>query len=223
MRKNTLFVASVAFVILALLCGLFYAFRSDDSDNRTERTGAKVEGQDQPAAESRRAKGNQRKSEDEAVGAVDKDMLDNFTEEEMAMRPEGWSTGDWIHFMIAYRAGRSANGTVEFYGKIVDENGSPLSGVELVAEITYNEPSLGSVLKTNTSDRKEDLNVKSSADGTFSIIEPVGRSMFLKNFVKDGYKLSGKKSYAYMFSPSSAKTHKADPKNPEVFMLEKAP
>lgn len=100
---------------------------------------------------------------------------------------------------------------IEFYGKVVDENGTPVA--DAVADLVWNDLSA-----KGTSQRR----IKSDRSGLFSITGIRGKGMSVR-VGKEGYDTSKAKNrvsfeYAGFWEPTF---HEPDPKNPVVFYLRK--
>jgi hypothetical protein len=147
------------------------------------------------------------------------DYLKELTDEEKKSRPAGWSDKKWLRFVYEHRTRLSENGSVKFYGKIIDQNDKPLQGVKIDAEILYHEPSMTAILKENTANREETIVITSEVDGRFSVIFSKGKSLTLRGFTKDGYQLEGRKYFVYDFGPRMSSPHNPDPSSPVVFRM----
>jgi len=111
---------------------------------------------------------------------------------------------------------QKSNRPIRFYGKVIDQNENPISGVKVTLGIrTAKEPIPGLV-----SDLFDYPVVITDAQGRFSITDAKGALLTVKSLEKPGYEASPKtinKSYWYWRDPSEV--FKPDSDAPEVFRM----
>lgn len=90
------------------------------------------------------------------------------------------------------------NSEINFWGKILDQNGLPLSGVRVVMRIRqwFYEPNAG----PGTLSPKHEI--ISDADGRFAWTGAFGDSLELESVIKEGYRLSPKNRLGYDYTPN---------------------
>ena len=115
---------------------------------------------------------------------------------------------------------------VHFWGKVVDQGGSPLEGVKIVATVTTLR-----MIKTENGYREyEVLKATTAADGTFQFDGSEGMYLDIENLGKDGYVLpsayqagtrweGAKYRYQYLSIGSHEKVFTPVQSCPEVFHL----
>lgn len=150
------------------------------------------------------------------------DYMSRITDEENQFRPEGWGDKQWGYFVFAHRMGLADNGNVEFYGKIVDQDGEPLSNVEVMAVIHYHEPDIQSIIEKNNDRREKEVLLRTDLRGEFSVMNQIGSSLVLKSFSKDGYLIKGRKWYQFGFAPNGpSPPYNADRTKPMIFTMQR--
>jgi hypothetical protein len=99
---------------------------------------------------------------------------------------------------------------IEFYGKVVDESGSPVEG----ADISFNW------MEFPTEDGSREATARSDAEGLFSLRNARGPSLSV--FVsREGYYTSRSGRQGFKFGPLSDGDFMPDPRNPVIFRLRK--
>ncbi len=106
----------------------------------------------------------------------------------------------------------TGNMPIDFYGKAVDQDGRPLAGVKVRAEIMRVEqtaPTEGGV-------KLDKVDLESDQNGDFSIVNAKGRSVQVLSVTKKGYEVSPKAVATYGYYPDQAPR---DPNSPVVFKM----
>lgn len=99
---------------------------------------------------------------------------------------------------------------IEFYGKVVDQQGAPLGGVSVYASVIYNSGLSAGVDKKQT---------ETDAAGLFSISGMKGRTLGI-GLEKDGYEYGGEHGpFQFTEMVMEAERYHPDPKNPVVFVM----
>ena len=107
------------------------------------------------------------------------------------------------------------NASIAFYGRVVDQDGKPLEGVEVRYESSAIP--LHPVPWGSTELRKGFRNT--DGNGLFSIDGIRGASLTLPSLHKEGYREAGYREYCFRYSPNEPQNHKPDPSKPVEFML----
>lgn len=105
------------------------------------------------------------------------------------------------------------NAPIDFYGLVVDENGSPLSDVEVSWDVLKSgsyAPSLGLPTRANGI-------VRTNALGRFSVKE-TGSSLSIKNLMKVGYRQGRQMQGSYGYG-SKSEPYQPDENKPERFLM----
>jgi hypothetical protein len=115
------------------------------------------------------------------------------------------------------------NATINFYGKVVDQDGNPLEGAKINIDIIVGE---WRVVPENSSQtfvgtRIDKLTVQSGSDGAFHLLDFTGHGIEIKSVKKDGYRLSLKAVRSYAYSATAEPFH-PDANNPVVFRMWKS-
>lgn len=110
---------------------------------------------------------------------------------------------------------QEGNVPIDFYGKVVDQNGAPVAGVEVKAAIRLmKEPIPGMI-----GDGFDYLVASTASDGTFSFLNRTGEFFGIDKIQKEGYLVSAtvhEKTYYYA---SDEKKYRPNPSVPEVFKI----
>lgn len=121
-----------------------------------------------------------------------------------APKPTSWTSNSvWERTLINWQS------PIEFYGKVVDENGNAISGVSIHFRW----------IETPAEDGERTADTQSDSDGLFSLHGKLGRSLTVW-FSKEGYFSShrGQMGFLYALGPD---IHSPDPQNPVIFNLRK--
>ena len=107
---------------------------------------------------------------------------------------------------------------INFYGKVLDEQGQPVEGAEIILHLKR-----FSALAPPWYEQIIDIYLKSDREGRFSITNEQGRDILIANIDKKGYQHSFKHKTkdSYGFSPEMDAVFVPDPKNPVVFWMRK--
>lgn len=110
---------------------------------------------------------------------------------------------------------RTNNVPIDFYGKVVDQNGAPVAGVEVKAAIRLMKEPLPGMI----GDGFDYLVARTASDGTFSFLNRTGEFFGIDKIQKEGYLVSAtvhEKTYYYA---SDEKKYRPNPSVPEVFKI----
>jgi hypothetical protein len=112
------------------------------------------------------------------------------------------------------------NATINFYGKVVDQDGKPLEGAKVDIDLIVGEwKTLPTAQKQPFVQLQTDkITEQTAADGTFTLRLLTGHGIEIKSIAKEGYDSAKhiKKSYYYS---ATAEPFRADSNNPVVFVL----
>jgi hypothetical protein len=140
-------------------------------------------------------------------------------------KPEGMPDADWQRLLRIHAIKKSANRDLSFYGKVVDQYGNPVEGVQLEIEILSYQDSFIDYVKTGREQIKEELNLKTDAKGMFSVERKIGTSFSIERMTKEGYIASDRGvQYTFVYNnlssgPDSTMYHSADKLQPVVYEL----
>jgi len=99
---------------------------------------------------------------------------------------------------------------IEFYGRAVDQFGSPVVGASVSGTVLYNTGTSSGVKKATTT---------TDAQGYFQFTGLTGQDIGI-GITKDGYEYRRKtNSFSYSYFEADHKRHQPDPRNPVVFIL----
>jgi len=121
-----------------------------------------------------------------------------------------------------HREAVASNRPVEFYGKVIDQDGRPVPGVTIEFELVgYNENFLKifAAAKIGDEERRTRLRATSDNDGLFSIKGVTGRMLGLKEVQKEGYGPLMVEKGMFVYDPYLQDLFHPDPQKPVVFHL----
>jgi len=108
-----------------------------------------------------------------------------------------------------------SNAKIEFYGRVIDQEGKPLKG----AKVSYNIQMAGDLQPQFGLQRKDEGVVYSSDDGTFQILKKKGMTLDISTIELDGYReVRGGATRGYNFG-SGSEQHTPDSSRPVDFLL----
>lgn len=156
-----------------------------------------------------------------------KEMIASMSKEDKQAKPEGYPMELWAYFIANHHQQLKQNGDIEFYGKVVAEDGSPLPGVRILIRINTFEPSITKAIEMNRPQILEYFDVIADEQGLFSVKNKFGVKLGLSLFEIKGYKIMEGTKLGYHFAPEEAKAalgppHQADPANPVIFKMMRA-
>ncbi len=126
-----------------------------------------------------------------------------------------WDQGKSTHTILA-----GFNRKISFYGKCVDQNGNPIGGVRIEAELLSTETSFEKYLN-GPEQKREVIQLESDAFGEFKIEERTGYSVRFERIEKSGYQLSRVAELYFRFSSlvdrTGASEFRPNSKNPRIF------
>lgn len=125
-----------------------------------------------------------------------------------------FSGGCFVSYLLLYLF--LFNGRVVFYGRVVNEHGSPVEGVEVGYHIRRETwlpiPFVDLPFMVSRGTKRTDQ------DGRFSLRWQRGRSLSINTAVAPGYR-DAVRPRLFTFENLSEKDHHADPANPEIFLV----
>lgn len=113
----------------------------------------------------------------------------------------------------------SANGPIEFYGRVVDQNSDPVAEAQVIISISaYSAPITTYGIKVDV----KDVILKTDKRGNFELHNERGTSLHLLKIEKKGFVfLYDDKQVDYYYSPAAEKKHHPDKANPVIFKMRK--
>jgi hypothetical protein len=156
-----------------------------------------------------------------------KELIASMSEEDKQAKPEDYPMDLWAYFVANHHQQLKQNGAIEFYGKVVAEDGSPLLDVRVQVRVNTFEPSITKAIEMNQPQNLEYFDVITDEQGQFSVKNKIGVKLGLSLFEIKGYKVMEGQTFGYNFAPEEAKAalgppHQADPENPVVFKMMRA-
>jgi len=108
----------------------------------------------------------------------------------------------------------TGNATINFWGRVVDQDGNPLMGAKVNLTLNY-----GWIKSPTEGGMKEDkMSLETDENGNFALSNTQGHGIEVKAIDKAGYKLSEKVTRSYAYSWSADIFH-PDPNKPVVFKM----
>ncbi|MGJ8695212.1 MAG: carboxypeptidase-like regulatory domain-containing protein [Verrucomicrobiaceae bacterium] len=144
-----------------------------------------------------------------------------FTQDEIEAKPDDAPWSQWLYSVLHHRSKVSRNGSIEFYGKVVDTEGRPLPGASVKTEIPAFRVSIAEVMRAgNRWDTTKANNTTTDESGRFQIHEEVGASIDLRDIVIEGYETVWKVPPVFNFNPTNPEElHHPDAENPVEFVM----
>ncbi len=231
LNKRVIIGAAIIIVLLAIFAILRPFDSLENSPSLNQSSGPEL-GADARASQNREYVANRENQENERR-PTPKDPddyelqdLENIEEvgklskEERDAKPKDISWGQWAYAVVSHRTEKGKNGDIEFYGKIVDENGKSIEGVSLKVQISAYGTSLKKKIESGQSSEIKEFRIDTDKNGMFQIKGENGTRLILRNYEKKGYELSGKKKgWSYSFRADRKTRHQADSDNPVEFVM----
>lgn len=160
---------------------------------------------------------------------IERQMGRAFTEEEVELKPPEIPWHAWAYSIEVRKISSEKNGQIDFFGRVVAEDGEPLAGVNLVAKIARS-PDFS--VKDSISGNKTNVRtvrLETDENGRFNI-RSFGRRLTVTEFEKVGYLILGerefkgmapRKSWSYSFIANSPSSFQSDSENPEIFTMKR--
>jgi hypothetical protein len=108
----------------------------------------------------------------------------------------------------------TGNAPINFYGRVLDQDGEPLAGVKVTFDVRIAYPNAATGMRMG----EEKSTPQSDANGNFTLTGMSGYSIKIESVEKIGYKLSDKFNHEYVYSWSGDIFH-PDPNNPVIFKM----
>ncbi|MEM6886089.1 MAG: hypothetical protein AAF571_13765 [Verrucomicrobiota bacterium] len=141
------------------------------------------------------------------------------SDENIPDRPVGVSPDAWDKFVSGYKMGVKSNVPIVFYGKVVDEKSSPISGVEVTGLITsFDETIIDKLMSAKTDQKITQFTEYTDNNGLFVIKNTKGNSVSIKSITKAGYQI-GSYNQNFGYAPLMASKHQPEVKNPVIFQM----
>lgn len=206
------------FVLVALIAGAIVYFVLKSQENNLSRPSG-------PVVETLSEQGKETDGSDDGLADSDDVPVDSRRTSALApyeeFRPSGMSDVQWEKIVYQYLLGKKSNGKINFYGKVVDTDGIPLSGVAIKVHIDRNEEDLVKVLERQTVRAPDRIyEISSQQDGGFEITKEVGTELIFLEFTKKGYSLEGRSWFSYEAEPESVNLGEfGEAGNPIIFRM----
>jgi hypothetical protein len=110
---------------------------------------------------------------------------------------------------------RQANQTVEFYGRVLDQDGRPLSGVEVLMELA----AVREMVPDKPGQVFEEYRRVSDEEGRFNLSGVEGLGLSVKSLEKQGYIHSSKPFAHYSYRRNESEPHARDATSPVLFQM----
>lgn len=132
-------------------------------------------------------------------------------------------SGLWLlHGYPLYKIRKDTMSEIEFYGRIVAQDGHPIEGVSLIAEWDKYPENLFAYFFARKSNRRREK-LMSDSNGRFAITGLRGVRLVLRDFSHPTYELPGKKrGWGFSFISDSNNRHVADSRNPFTITMRDA-
>jgi len=151
----------------------------------------------------------------ELLGAI------SFTPEEEALRPEDTSEASWRATVFFHRQNvRDQNGTVSFYGKVIDQHGEPVVGADVFGYSDYYVESFDEQLEFGGGKRgRRNIEVKTDKDGLFVVESYQATDLNFTDIKKIGYHAKEKLPTGLIFGNSFSRRYSSDRSSPVIFPM----
>jgi len=136
-------------------------------------------------------------------------------------RPDGVSKARWEQFLNYYCATKAAdNRPIEFYGKVEDENGTPVDGVTVRVRVSsFLESPEDQWQAGGGQSASESLDLLTDGSGLFALSDTRGRVLYIDSLTKDGFEDVFKYKRTYLYGQRYGGAHAPDRDQPEVIQL----
>jgi len=224
MKRNTVLAILFGITVLAIILIFHRRDRITPPlpvESRPEKNGDPTRSQRPLPDPTRQPKTLENATTDEAIAIIEGE-LGNLSREERESKPEDASWQEWAHVVSVHRIMKSKNGKVTFFGKVVSAEGEPISGVSLIAKISYAESSLIKAIASREVSGEKRLSLVTDDSGRFEVRNVEGMDLLVLEFRKTGYEIAGKKKYwGYSFMPARLERHIANPSIPKIFTMKR--
>jgi hypothetical protein len=147
--------------------------------------------------------------------------MQTLTPEEEALRPDDTSEASWRTTVFSHRQNaRDQNGSVRFYGKLVDQNGEPVVGADVFGFSGYYVESLSEQLKFGGGKKgTKKIEVKTDENGLFVVDGYRATNLSFTEIRKDGYRAEEKLPSGLVFGNTFSKRYESDSLSPVIFPM----
>ncbi len=136
-------------------------------------------------------------------------------------RPEGVDPDKWKKFLDSYEEIKAMVVPIEFYGRVIDQTGMPVSGAKVVLRMRSEEVSMAVLWKKGLRDVKtKEFMLLSDDEGFFSLIGIRGSILHIDALEKEGY-IHPKKYGSFGYGKYVGEIHHPDKNNPVIFQMRK--
>jgi hypothetical protein len=143
-------------------------------------------------------------------------------------KPEGMSDADWQRAIRIHSIKDSANRSVNFYGKVVDQHDEPVEGVKLELKVLSYQDSFIDYFKTGREQIKNRFTMFTDKNGIFSVEQKKGTSFAIEKMTKNGYIIPDRGTkYNFIYSnlssgEQSSMYHSPDKSQPVIYKMWKS-
>ena len=144
------------------------------------------------------------------------------TAEEKALDALGLDEEQKETALKGHKEALEGNKPVEFYGKVIDQDGNPVPGVKVEAELMgYNENYIFifKTAKPGEDQKRTRIEVETDGSGLFSIKGMKGRILHIKGLNKDGYGPYYVDRGPFVYDPYLQDLFHAYPQKPVIFQM----
>lgn len=204
MKKSQVIIGT----FILLLAGLVWLVWPDPSRSNQPPNSLKIKPETKPEVEAQ-------SEEDELL----------LLEDDGVKKPEGMPQADWERALRVHAIKKAANRDVRFYGKVVDQHGDPVEGVQLELKILSYQNSFIDYLKTGREQLKNNFTMTTDSNGMFSVENENGNSFEIERMTKEGYSTPDRGIQTYFVysnlssGEDSTMYHSADKSRPVVYQL----
>jgi hypothetical protein len=187
--------AAVGIFVLLLVCIVLYFLSVDNASRNEGLKSLQIQKDDLPSLKVDQPDIG-RKSKNPELEKIDQDKMDFVVTQQ-------------------HEQGLSENQPIEFYGKVIDQYGEPISGVGVIYEIRqYNVSFLERYLKRDTTNKMHNtlpFQIATDSDGRFYVADIVGSRLLVKDLRKEGYLQEFENRYFDFYQTKRPDTKKEQP------------
>jgi hypothetical protein len=121
-------------------------------------------------------------------------------------------------FMLGYKRGLEDNMSIRFYGLAVDQQGNGVSDAAVTILVgSFDESILTDLTKTGV--KNTSIELKTDAQGSFSVENIKGSSLRIVRIEKEGYTADENEFMVFFYASRFSKVHKPDSAKPVLFHM----
>ncbi|MFC1684147.1 hypothetical protein ACFL0R_01565 [Pseudomonadota bacterium] len=150
--------------------------------------------------------------------AINRNKDLNILPDDVGSKPESLGDRAWLMITSMHKMLKSADSDLDFYGRVIDQDGNPVAEANVLARINYYAGfSPLKLINMEDTGKQKWINLKTDQNGYFLVKGEKGSSLFLLIY-RDGY-LGTERDYVYSYNRTERNWHMPDAKQPEEFML----